>query len=127
MKIRQAKLQDAQAIARVMVDTWRTTYAGIVADSFLQSLSYQERETRWRELLAIEEAGERFTWVAEDDEGRIVGYISGGAERSGEEPGYSGELYAIYIDQRCQMIDIGGESLEEVAYGWRDVSSLILD
>ncbi|MGB8956975.1 MAG: GNAT family N-acetyltransferase [Tumebacillaceae bacterium] len=105
MKIREARPADAKQIARVMVDTWRTTYRGIVADSFLQSLCYEERETRWLELLRGIE-GMRYTYVAEGASGSIVGYISGGKERTGDL-NFSGELYAIYIDPSFQGRGLG--------------------
>ena len=105
MKIREARPEDAKEIARVMVDTWRATYRGIVADSFLRSLCYEERETRWLELLQGIH-GTRYTYVAEEANGSIVGYISGGKERTGD-PDYSGELYAIYIDPSFQERGLG--------------------
>jgi GNAT superfamily N-acetyltransferase len=105
MKIREARPEDAKQIARVMVDTWRTTYRGIVADSFLQSMCYVQRETRWLELLRGTD-GMRFTYVADDVNGSIVGYISGGRERTGDRD-FSGELYAIYIDPSYQGRGLG--------------------
>ena len=42
--IRPATLEDAPAIARVHVDTWRTTYAGIVPDEHLAKLSYERSQ-----------------------------------------------------------------------------------
>jgi hypothetical protein len=41
--IREAAPADAPGIARVHVDTWRTTYQGIVPDQFLARLSYEAR------------------------------------------------------------------------------------
>ena len=34
MKIRQANIEDAQGIGKVHVDSWRTTYKGILPDDF---------------------------------------------------------------------------------------------
>jgi hypothetical protein len=39
--IREAVPADAGAVARVHVDSWRTTYRGIIADSILSDLSYE--------------------------------------------------------------------------------------
>ncbi len=41
--VREASLEDAPAIARVHVDTWRTTYRGIIPEDYLATLSYQQR------------------------------------------------------------------------------------
>jgi hypothetical protein len=51
MLIRRATLEDAAAIARVRVDTWRTAYRGIVPDEFLDNMSYEGNESRWAEML----------------------------------------------------------------------------
>ena len=105
MLIRKAHAVDVAAIARVHVDSWRTTYAGILPSDFLSSLSYEEREQSWNRALA---AQDRTTciYIAEDDEGRVVGFASGGPEREGD-PVYKGELYAIYVLAPHQRRGIG--------------------
>ena len=105
MLIREAHAADATAIARVHVDGWRTTYAGILPTGFLASLSYEERERSWSRALSA--AGKRsFTYVAEDEDGRVVGFASGGPEREGDST-YKGELYAIYVLAQCQRRGVG--------------------
>lgn len=39
MHIRKAAVEDAAAIAKVHVDSWRTTYKGIMPSDYLNSLS----------------------------------------------------------------------------------------
>jgi GNAT superfamily N-acetyltransferase len=103
--IRTAKVNDAAAIARVHVDSWRTTYKGVVPDDFLARLSYAQREQLWRQVLT-EPSGPSFVYVAEDERGKIVGFASGGPERTGD-PIYAGELYAIYLLAQHQGKGIG--------------------
>lgn len=55
MRVRAANPSDAHPIARVHVDTWRTTYTGIVPAEYLAGLSYRDRESRWEEILAIDQ------------------------------------------------------------------------
>jgi hypothetical protein len=43
MVIREARLDDALAIARVHVDTWLSTYRGIVPEDYLARLDYSPR------------------------------------------------------------------------------------
>src|SRR5262247_626567 len=50
IRIREAQMQDSAAIAKVHVDSWRTTYKGIVSDDYLSAMSYTEREQRWQEF-----------------------------------------------------------------------------
>lgn len=42
MQIRKATINDAEGIAKVHVDSWRTTYKGIIPDEFLYNLSYKK-------------------------------------------------------------------------------------
>jgi len=105
MKIRQASEADTTEIAHVQVDSWRTTYTGIVPEVHLVNLSYEQREAMWRINLADPE---RWVYVAENDEGKIVGFSSGGPERSGHLI-YKGELYAIYLLADYQRKGIGTE------------------
>ena len=104
--IRPSEASDAAAIARVHVDSWRTTYPGIVPDDYLNSLlSYEQREEFWEELLTQGEST-TFACVAEDTSGPVVGFASAGSERSGEAA-YKGELYTIYILDSHQRQGIG--------------------
>jgi ribosomal protein S18 acetylase RimI-like enzyme len=93
MTVRPACEEDIPSIAYVHVESWRTTYRGIVADSFLADLSYQKHEERNRRNMA--QAGAIYR-VAESPPDGIVGFLSGGPERSGDLH-FPGELYAIYI------------------------------
>lgn len=173
MKVRPAKIDDASQIARVHVDSWRTTYTGIVPESFLEAMSYEDFETRWRGWLGGELDTRGVFYVAELPTEEIVGFASGGPRRGESYPGYDGELLTAYLlrqhqqqgigskllgavaggllndDRRsmltwvlaqnpsrlfyeakggtllgAQEIEIGGASLEEMAYGWDDIRSL---
>src|SRR2546423_15034064 len=95
MIIRQATLEDAAGIARVHVDTWRTTYRGIVPEEYLANMSYEESEKRRADRLSDSE-GKTCIYVAEDAAGHIAGFVCGGAD-PGNDPVYKSELYAIYI------------------------------
>lgn len=172
MHIRLANVHDATAIANVHVESWRTTYKGIVPDDFLATLSPEQREQFWRRVLT-DPSSSSFVYVAEDDSGKVIGFASGGSERSGD-PVYTGELYAIYLLAPYQgqgigrqlmitlvsrllqagmtalllwvltenpsrkfyerlggrrvyqkTVTIGGVTLIEVAYGWRDGHTII--
>jgi GNAT superfamily N-acetyltransferase len=104
-KVRFALLDDAAAIVEVHVASWRTTYKGIFSDTLLDTLSVDKREQSWRETLALPEPNS-VTLVACNVDGSIVGFISGGAERTGRL-GYEGELYAIYLLQLAQRQGLG--------------------
>ena len=105
MLIREAITDDVSAIARISVDTWRATYRGIVPDERLHALSYEERAGRYRELIAFPDA-KTFFYVAEVSPNRIVGFIAGGQERSGDSH-YRGEIYQLYVRDDYQRQGIG--------------------
>ena len=95
MTIREATADDAAAIARVHVDSWRSTYEGIVPADYLENLSYDDHEGFWQALLA--RYGEtNFVYVAENARGEVVGFASGGPERDGGED-YDAEVYTLYV------------------------------
>jgi L-amino acid N-acyltransferase YncA len=93
--IREATPADAFAIARVHVDSWRTTNPGIVSDEFLAGLTYEERGVIWTGILGSAE-GQTHVFVADDRSDGVVGFASGGPYR-GKDDNYDGELYAIYL------------------------------
>lgn len=102
LNIRKAVLSDAKGIAKVHVDSWKTTYKNIVSGQYLNNLTYESRDRLWENN--IPNGG---VYVAENKEGEIVGFSSGGLERSGNYHGFEGELYAIYILKEYQGNGIG--------------------
>lgn len=115
MAIRRAKAEDASRIAKVHVDSWRTTYAGIVPEKFLQEMSYEVFEERWSRWLAEEDQPAEVTfYVAELQAGEVVGFACGGPNRSQEYPNYEGELYAAYLFKEYQRRGLGSLLLSAV-------------
>lgn len=111
-KVREACSADAPAIARVHVDSWRTTYRGLVPDDYLAKLSYERRTNRWGQWLSDPESRE-FHYVVEDESGQIVGFASGGPVRA-SDPVYMGELYGIYLLDEHQRKGIGRQLVRTV-------------
>ena len=113
--VREADVDDAAAIARVHVDTWRTAYRGLLPQDFLEALDEVGYEDRWRRTLT---SGAGRVYVAEDGR-QVVGFASGGPERAGED-GFTGELYAIYVLQDAQGRGHGRRLVQAVAQGLRE-------
>ncbi len=96
--IRRARPGDAKAIARVHVETWRATYAGLVPDTYLVAMSKRGQTFVWQRTIA-RRGGPESVLVAEvpGESGRaIVGFGSYGRARAGSLP-YRGEIYTLYI------------------------------
>ncbi|HEV2033627.1 MAG TPA: GNAT family N-acetyltransferase [Candidatus Dormibacteraeota bacterium] len=112
--IRPATIKDAAAIARVHVESWRTTYRGMLPEEFLASLSELGYAERWERVIRD---GASLVHVVEDA-GELVGFASGGRERAGETA-YTGELYAIYLLESAQRRGQGRELLRAIVDGLR--------
>ena len=117
MLIRKAQAEDAPGIARVHVESWRTTYAGMVPGEFLAGLSYEGRQMMWDSVLAVPER-QRLVFVAETPERQVVGFASAGSERAGDGV-YQGEIYALYLLQSYQRQGIGRQLFRAAASGLR--------
>jgi L-amino acid N-acyltransferase YncA len=109
VRIRPATVEDAGGIAHVHVQSWLTTYAGIVPQAYLSSLNEAERALSWREWLT---RGVH-AYLAES-EGEIVGFVSGGQIREVLHD-YDAELFAIYLLKGAQRSGIGKALLRELA------------
>lgn len=172
MQIRTAKPGDAHRIAWVHLESWRTTYPGIIPQAYIDGLKVEDGVTRWRDRLAQNDGP--IVFVAEDETG-IFGFAAGGTIMHPVD-GFDGELGAIYllashhkrgagaalvrriagalvergfrnmvvwvlkanpargfyermggVQVGEQGIEIGGVTLPEVAYGWKDVRTLAPD
>src|SRR3954467_6848347 len=65
LTIRAAEVEDASAIARVHVETWRSTYTGIIPQNYLDGMTTENRALVWARLL--QRSGPAFpTLVSED-------------------------------------------------------------
>jgi GNAT superfamily N-acetyltransferase len=115
MIIREAHSTDALAIGRVQVDSWRTTYAGIVPADYLASLSYEQQGQFWeRHISTLSSAAAMY--VAEAAAEEVVGFAHSGPERSGNKI-YTGELYAIYLLAAYQRQGLGRQLTRAVVNG----------
>ncbi len=113
MIVRRATVADAEAIGRIHVESWRTTYAGIVPAEFLAALSAERRAEQWRAGLANPESP-TIVLVGELRPGEIAGFAACGPEREGLAA-YPGELYAVYLLQEAQGRGLGRALLETAA------------
>jgi L-amino acid N-acyltransferase YncA len=107
--VRAATEQDAGAIAHVHVQSWLSTYAGIVPAEYLATLNEAERVPQWR----AEIARGVLVYVAEAD-GEVVGFICGGRIREPLEA-YDAELFAIYLLERAQRRGLGSALVRRLA------------
>ncbi|MGE7760291.1 N-acetyltransferase family protein [Peribacillus sp. NPDC097895] len=107
MYIRKATLGDAKDIAKVHVDSWKSTYKNIIPDEFLKKLSYDQRTDAWNSNISKEG---NYVFVAENNEGEIVGFADCG-KRENNNVNNSGDLTSIYLLKEYQGIGVSIEFL----------------
>ena len=124
--IREAGPTDAGAIARVHVDTWRTTYAGILPADFLADLAYANSESNWSQAISADRPGASML-VAETEGCDIAGFAYGAPERE-DNPLYRGELFAIYVLKGHQRRGVGRRLFSAMASHFisQDIDSMLL-
>ncbi|SOC44677.1 GNAT family N-acetyltransferase [Ureibacillus acetophenoni] len=110
MTIRLAKLEDAEGIAKVHVDSWRTTYEGIIPQEFLNNLSYDKRAELWIRNITKPET---HIYVAENAEGKIVGFADFWKRETNTVPN-STDLTSIYLLKEYQGQGLGKKLLEQL-------------
>ncbi len=98
--IRLATQRDAPAIARVHVETWRDTYAGIIPDHALLALDERRETARQRHALGLKLNGS-VTLVAEMPRHGVIGYAEAGEARVLGLP-YDAEIYTLYVQPGFQ-------------------------
>jgi ribosomal protein S18 acetylase RimI-like enzyme len=101
-RMRPAQLDDVAAIARVEVETWRATYAGMLPDRVLIGMSERRQQGSWAGLVRYRPGD---VIVAEQG-GDVVGFGNCGAQRDPSLP-YAGEIFTLYVAPDAQNRGIG--------------------
>lgn len=107
VKVREAKIHDAPHIAEVHVKTWQHAYKGQIPDSYLNSLSIEQRTEGWKKQLESPEKGV-YSFVVEVD-GRVVGWCTAGFSRDEDAVKEVGEIYGIYIHPDYMRTGLGSQ------------------
>lgn len=113
LMIRKARQDDADAIARVYVDSWQDAFPGVLPLSLLQAMSLKGQTARWQS--AILARAPESVLVAER-EGAVIGMASLGPARDAGI-GYDGEVYSLYVDPAHYGNGAGSALLKEAFAG----------
>lgn len=104
--IRAAKIDDAGRIAQIHVDSWRSTYAGLLPDHVLLGLESRVHERRWWRQALRRARRQHVVLVAEDSREGVIGFGSCGPSRDRALP-FSGEIYTIYLRDDFHGLGLG--------------------
>jgi ribosomal protein S18 acetylase RimI-like enzyme len=102
-RFRPAQMEDIGAIARIEVETWRATYAGMLPDRLLISMSERRQKSSWAGLVRYRPGD---VIVAEQEGDGVVGFGNCGAQRDPSLP-YTGEVFTLYVTPDSQNLGVG--------------------
>lgn len=111
-QIRPATGDDVFAIAGVLVDTWHSTFRGLLADTFLDGMSREDEAIRLARRMGV--PGVHYLVAVEPVGSNIIGFANFGPPR-GRVPAHIHELYALYIRSEHQRAGIGTALVRSVA------------
>jgi len=126
--IRKAVYGDAETISDIHVQTWKDTYTDLLEEQDLTNMTFENRKTLWETVLSMK-TSQQSTFVIELED-KVVGFISGGPERTNRFD-YDSEIYTIYIIDDYQKKGLGAQLLkvfsEEMrAIGYRSILVWVL-
>ncbi|MSP52517.1 MAG: N-acetyltransferase [Alphaproteobacteria bacterium] len=104
VRVRRADFNDAGAIGRVHIESWRSSYRGILPGEYLDGMSDVRHAAMWSDVLNKQPAN-RATFVADSNSEGIVGFADCAPERSGIAQ--AGEITAIYLLPAWQRKGLG--------------------
>ncbi|CAM4493711.1 GNAT family N-acetyltransferase [Paenibacillus phoenicis] len=111
IRLEQAVERDIEGIAHVHIESWKTTYRGLIADEFLDPITQERRVKLWLDIFASLQDDDRI--VVGKDGDCVVAFAHGGKCREAEL-GYEGELYSIYILKEYQGMGLGQQLLNHI-------------
>ena len=99
---------DADALAKLHVDTWRETYSGLLPAGYLGAMDVKRHACRWRAQLAA--SVKPAPVLVAEQRGGLVGYCAGGQARDDDA-----EVFTLYILRKAQGGGLGAELLGHMA------------
>jgi ribosomal protein S18 acetylase RimI-like enzyme len=97
LSVRMARPQDAADLARIYIESWQDTYAGVISHALLGAMSHKGHTARWRTSIRTMDRNCGAVLVAEDAMHGVIGLCSLGRARDGGA-GFEGEIYTLYVD-----------------------------
>jgi ribosomal protein S18 acetylase RimI-like enzyme len=111
--VRPARVEDAAAMARMLVRSWQETYRGLMPDGVLDDPGLVDaRERFWTAAVVDERYRANRIAVAERD-GAVIGVAMAGPPES-PQPGWSLHLYVLYVLAAAHGSGAGAALLDAV-------------
>jgi RimJ/RimL family protein N-acetyltransferase len=131
--VRPARSGDVAEIAEIHVRSWQAAYAGLIPQSYLDSLTPAQRAPAWAQTIRAADDLRGGTLVATDDRGRPVGFAHIQESRDDDSPADRvGEVWAIYLKPAVWGTGVGRALLAAAVgrlseLGYEQVTLWVLD
>jgi GNAT superfamily N-acetyltransferase len=109
--LRQAVTSDAETIAALHSESWRSAYRGILSDEYLDKVIFDERKNYWQGSLNTPNPERRYVLVAEQV-GETVAFVSVFLD---EEPAYGALLHNLHVRPNLKGQGLGKLLMNEAA------------
>ena len=120
--LRRAESEDAWAMGVIETACWRVGYAGVLPQPVLEALDESIRAKRWQRILR--RAGSE-AWVAQNLEGRILGFTALGlpSEEWEDEPDAQDEhrVRSLFVAPPYWQLGLGSKLLK-----WAEEQTVVL-
>ena len=93
INIRKATQKDCSTIAKIRIDNWKTTYKGLLPQSFLDELDYEKETNYWLNYPKSEVSN---VFVATNKNDNILGFVG---IKAFDKENTIGEIYALHTSQ----------------------------
>ena len=97
LSVRTARPEDAADLARIYVESWQDTYAGVISHTLLNAMSLRAHTARWQAAIRSMDRNCGGVLVAQEARFGAIGFCSLGKARD-SGVGYDGEVYTLYVD-----------------------------
>lgn len=105
VRVRKARLADAEALAEVFKTSWSFAYTGLLPESHLRTMIARRGTGWWRTMLRG--SGDILVLQVAD---RVAGYATMGRSRG--NGAIQGEIYELYLDPLYQGLGLGEHLFE---------------
>lgn len=120
IEIRPAEPDDVMMMASVLVESWRSTFRGLIADAYLDAMTVEDQAIKLARRMRV--AGVFHTVAVDMAEERVIGLASYGRAR-GMPPAFDRELYTLYLLHAFQGAGIGSALVRAVAGHCRETGA----